>query len=101
MGPSRFNLLKVRLADYMARKSELFTIPLILPGKLVDEEYGRDYGVPGADFLILITSTSDQSPVNGLPCFQRVGLGVGFCYEQGKNSADARERLRDRCLEVM
>ena len=102
MDPSRFKLPEVCLADYEGRESDLLAVPLMLQQKMVDKAYNRDYGVPGANFLILISSTSIPSPVNGIPCYRRVGLGMGHDNEEDdENNADARERLRDSCLEAM
>ncbi|KAI1052698.1 hypothetical protein LB507_009800 [Fusarium sp. FIESC RH6] len=99
--PPRCDLPEIRLADYEDRESDLFAVPLMLQQKVVDKVYNRDYGVPGANFLILISSTSVPSPVNGLPCFRRVGLGMGHDDEEEENNAGAREGLRDRCLEAI
>ncbi|KAF4441591.1 heterokaryon incompatibility protein [Fusarium austroafricanum] len=101
MDSSRFNLPAVRLVDYVNKKSELVAVPLTLHSELVEPEYEDDDPVAGAYFLILISSTSRQGPIDGLPCYRRIGLGISWKERMDGNDVDARRRLRDRCLEAM
>jgi hypothetical protein len=98
MDSSRFNLPEVRVTD---KRSELVAVPLMLNSELVDPAHEDDDPVPGAHFLILVSSTSGQGPIDGLPCFRRVGVGYSFKEVLDGNDVDARRRLRDRCMEAM
>ncbi|CAG7565803.1 unnamed protein product [Fusarium equiseti] len=101
MDPSRFNLSEVRLADYRDKKSELVAVPLMLHFEQVESGYEEDNPVLGTYFLILISLPPEQSPIDGLPCFRRVGLGTSYNENLDGNDVDARRRLRDRCLQAM
>ncbi|RBR26076.1 uncharacterized protein FIESC28_01104 [Fusarium coffeatum] len=93
---SRFNLPGVHGTDYKDKKSELVAVPLMLE----EEDDDNDHN-PGAHFLLLVSSTSGQGLVNGLPCFRRVGVGSPHIVNLDENDGDARRRLRDRCVEAM
>jgi hypothetical protein len=98
MDSSRFNLPEVRVTD---KRSELVAVPLMLNSELVDPAHEDDDPVPGAHFLILVSSTSGQGPIDGLPRFRRVGVGYSFKEVLDGNDVDARRRLRDRCMKAM
>lgn len=101
MDSTRFDMPEVRLADYVDKKSELVAVPLSLYSEVIEPDYDIDDPVPGAHFLLLMSSTSGKGPIEGLPCFRRVGFGSSTRVGPDVEDVDGRRWLRGRCMEAM
>ncbi|KAG8355791.1 hypothetical protein FVEN_g6518 [Fusarium venenatum] len=103
LDPPRFNLPRVRLADYSDKKPELVAVPLTLHFDNGNPSLEGDNRVYGAYFLILISSNSLAGPINGPPRYRRVGVGTSFESDDREmpNSKDARRRMENICMTAM
>ncbi|RGP69898.1 heterokaryon incompatibility [Fusarium longipes] len=103
LDPPRFGLPAIRLADYVDNKLDLVAVPLTSYFDIAMPEYedGKDT-VESIHFLILVPSKSLADPVQGLPHYRRVGLGLAVQEDNDDSDvADARRQMRDKCLAAM